>query len=31
MGGRNRIGTIADWMWNYFTFDRGNRHIMDSM
>jgi NADH dehydrogenase len=31
MGGRNRIGTIADWFWNYFTFDRGNRHIMDSM
>ncbi|MCX6451405.1 MAG: NAD(P)/FAD-dependent oxidoreductase [Actinobacteria bacterium] len=31
MGGRNRIGTIADWMWNYFTFDRGNRHIMDSL
>ncbi len=30
MGGRNRIGTIADWTWNYFTFDRGNRHIMDS-
>ncbi len=31
MGGRNRIGTIADWGWNYFTFDRGNRHIMDSL
>ena len=31
MGGRNRIGTIADWCWNYVTFDRGNRHIMDSM
>ena len=31
MGGRNRIGTIVDWCWNYFTFDRGNRHIMDSM
>ena len=31
LGGRNRIGTIADWMWNYFTFDRGNRHIMDSL
>ncbi|MEI6649473.1 MAG: NAD(P)/FAD-dependent oxidoreductase [Actinomycetes bacterium] len=30
MGGRNRIGTIADWFWNYLTFDRGNRHIMDS-
>lgn len=30
MGGRNRIGTIADWTWNYLTFDRGNRHIMDS-
>jgi NADH dehydrogenase len=30
LGGRNRIGTIADWSWNYFTFDRGNRHIMDS-
>ena len=31
MGGRNRIGTVADWLWNYFTFDRGNRHIMDSV
>jgi NADH dehydrogenase len=31
MGGRNRIGTIADWTWNYLTFDRGNRHIMDSV
>ena len=31
MGGRNRIGTIVDWCWNYLTFDRGNRHIMDSM
>jgi NADH dehydrogenase len=31
MGGRNRIGTIADWSWNYLTFDRGNRHIMDSL
>ena len=31
LGGRNKIGTIADWMWNYLTFDRGNRHIMDSV
>jgi len=31
LGGRNKIGTIADWTWNYFTFDRGNRHIMDSV
>ena len=31
MGGRNRIGTIADWFWNYITFDRGNRHILDSI
>lgn len=30
LGGRNKITTIADWTWNYFTFDRGNRHIMDS-
>jgi NADH dehydrogenase len=30
LGGRNKIGTMADWTWNYFTFDRGNRHIMDS-
>jgi len=30
LGGRNKIGTIADWSWNYLTFDRGNRHIMDS-
>jgi NADH dehydrogenase len=31
MGGQKRIGTIMDWAWNYFTFDRGNRHIMDSL
>ena len=31
MGGRNKIATIADWAWNYFTFDRGNRNIMDSI
>jgi NADH dehydrogenase len=31
LGGRNRIATIADWTWNYFTFDKGNRHIMDSL
>lgn len=31
LGGRNKIGAIADWTWNYLTFDRGNRHIMDSM
>ena len=30
LGGRNKIGTLADWAWNYLTFDRGNRHIMDS-
>ena len=30
LGGRNKIGTLADWTWNYLTFDRGNRHIMDS-
>ena len=30
VGGRNKIGTMADWTWNYLTFDRGNRHIMDS-
>jgi NADH dehydrogenase len=29
LGGRNKVGTIADWTWNYLTFDRGNRHIMD--
>ncbi len=29
LGGRNKIGTLADWTWNYLTFDRGNRHIMD--
>ncbi len=29
LGGRNKIGTMADWTWNYLTFDRGNRHIMD--
>ena len=31
LGGRNKVLTVADWMWNYLTFDRGNRHIMDSM
>ena len=30
LGGRNKIGTMADWTWNYLTFVRGNRHIMDS-
>lgn len=30
LGGRNKVLTVADWMWNYLTFDRGNRHIMDS-
>ena len=29
LGGRNKVGTMADWSWNYLTFDRGNRHIMD--
>jgi NADH dehydrogenase len=29
LGGRNKIGTMADWTWNYLTFDRVNRHIMD--
>ena len=31
LGGRNKIGTIADWTWNYLTFDRGNCHIMDTL
>ncbi len=31
LGGRNKIGTMADWTWNYLTFDRGNRHIMDTI
>jgi NADH dehydrogenase len=31
LGGRNKVGVMADWTWNYLTFDRGNRHIMDSM
>lgn len=30
LGGRNKVLTMTDWMWNYLTFDRGNRHIMDS-
>jgi NADH dehydrogenase len=30
LGGRNKILTVTDWMWNYLSFDRGNRHIMDS-
>ncbi len=29
LGGRNKVLTMTDWMWNYLTFDRGNRHIMD--
>jgi NADH dehydrogenase len=31
LGGRNKVGTVADWTWNYFTFDRGNRNIFDSL
>ena len=31
LGGRNKVGTLADWIWNYLTFDRGNRHIMDNL
>jgi NADH dehydrogenase len=31
LGGQKRIGTMADWTWNYLTYDRGNRHIMDSL
>jgi len=31
MGGQKRVGTMVDWTWNYLTFDRGNRHIMDSL
>ena len=31
LGGRNKIGTMADWTWNYLTFYRGNRHIMDTL
>lgn len=31
LGGRNKVGTLADWAWNYLTFDRGNRHIMDTL
>ena len=29
LGGRNKVGTMVDWTWNYLTFDRGNRHIME--
>lgn len=31
LGGRNKLGVMADWTWNYLTFDRGNRHIMDTL
>jgi len=31
LGGRNKVGTIADWTWNYLTFDRANRHIIDEI
>ncbi len=30
LGGRNKIATLIDWIWNYLTYDRGNRHIMDT-
>ena len=30
LGGRNKVLTMTDWIWNYLTFDRGNRHIMNS-
>lgn len=30
LGGLNKVSTIANWTWNYFTFDRANRHIFDS-
>ncbi|MFM8621598.1 MAG: NAD(P)/FAD-dependent oxidoreductase [Candidatus Nanopelagicaceae bacterium] len=29
LGGRNKLATTVDWMWNYLTYDRGNRHIID--
>ena len=29
VGGRNKLGTMAEWTWNYLTFDRGNRHIIE--
>ncbi len=31
LGGRNKIATLIDWIWNYLTYDRGNRHIMDTL
>jgi len=30
LGGRNKVGVVADCMWIYLTYDLGNRHIMDS-
>lgn len=31
LGGRNKFATMIDWSWNYLTYDRGNRHIMDTL
>ncbi len=30
LGFRNRVVTFASWVWNYFTYDRSVRIIMDS-
>ena len=28
LGGRNKFGTMADWTWNYLTFDQiGRAHV----
>lgn len=27
--GKNKVSTVSGWLWNYITFDRANRHIMD--
>ena len=28
VGFRNRVGVFVNWVWNYFTYDRGVRMIM---
>ena len=30
LGFRNRVVTFASWVWNYFTYDRSVRIILDS-
>ena len=29
IGGRNRVGVVLEWLWDYFTLRRGTRLILD--